>query len=116
MISKRCTLGENWKTWGSRYSSLPCEVGKTDRRHYLNKTILQQDFVKTKTTDRNCARILQEKKNTGRVVARRFFFLTGRLTGHCDVISAIAPAGQKKKRPVSPKKGSGWPLHVPAGR
>jgi hypothetical protein len=83
MISKRCTLGENWKTWGSRYSSLPCEVGKTDRRHYLNKTILQQDFIKTKTTDRNSARILQEKKNTG---VERERALPGTLTQICFAV------------------------------
>jgi hypothetical protein len=53
------------------------------------------------------------------VVVRRFFFLTGRLTGRCDVISAIAigrpekTAGQKKKSLWLAASCSSWKMKRP---
>jgi hypothetical protein len=54
------------------------------------------------------------------VVVRRFFFLTGRLTGRCDVISAIAPDRPENKAAGQSEKGlwlaascSSWKMKRP---
>jgi hypothetical protein len=74
----------------------------------LKKKITFSVFVRTKI-------------QPNRVVARRFFFLTGRLTGRCDVISAIAIGRPENKAAGQLEKGlwlaalcSSWKMKRPA--